>query len=204
MTHHFKVQDSRTLTALTILRVCGFLSLVACAPASPVVLAWNPSPDTNALGYFIRIGKATGSYSIRIDALSNTTFAVSNLTVGKKYYAAVTAYDSALVESIPSNEVSFIVPAETTPNIVAHLTCLVLPDQSVMLSWHGVIGQHYQLDYALSSQPTNWLPLSPPFFAQSTDCRILDPQPITLSRRYRLQILSQNQIQTASEISFAP
>ncbi len=172
--------------------------------AGTVSFEWNPSPDLKAIGYFLRVGKAPNAYTLRFDAQANTRFSLTNLIVGKKYFATVTAYNSDLVESNPSNEISFIVPEATvTPNPPA-LSCLVLPDFSLMLFWNAEPGQKYQVQYAYNAQSTNWLPLSPPFFAEITSCRIIDPQPLTLPRHYRLQLLLENKTTTVSQISFAP
>jgi hypothetical protein len=191
-------------TALTAVFALSLLFSFRHAAAGTVSFEWNPSPDPKAIGYFLRVGKASNVYTLRFDAQANTRFSLTNLNVGKKYFATVTAYNSDLVESNPSNEISFIVPEAIVTSNPPALNCLVLPDFSLMLSWNAEPGLQYQVQYAYNAQSTNWLPLSPTFFAETASCRIIDPQPLSLPRHYRLQLLSQNKTTTVSQISFTP
>jgi hypothetical protein len=75
-----------------------------------VTLAWDASPDTNAVGYVLYYGTASGAYDFRLDVATNKTVTVANLTEGQTYFFVVTAYDSEGMESEPSNEVTFVVP----------------------------------------------------------------------------------------------
>jgi hypothetical protein len=56
-------------------------------------------------GYKIYVGEAPRLYSRTITVGNTTSSTVNSLTVGRMYYFAVTAYNSA-GESSPSNEVS--------------------------------------------------------------------------------------------------
>jgi hypothetical protein len=56
------------------------------------------------------LGVVSGIYTQSTDLGKTTTFTVSNLIRGITYYSVVTAYNSAGVESPPSNEVSYKVP----------------------------------------------------------------------------------------------
>jgi hypothetical protein len=85
------------------------------SPGSSVTLAWNAdvptgNSATNATGYRLHLGLASGVYTQSITVGNVTTYKVSNLTSGVKYYCAVTAYNSAGLDSPPSKEVSFIAP----------------------------------------------------------------------------------------------
>jgi len=68
-------------------------------------LAWNAVTGTTVSGYKIYVGEAPRLYSRTINVGTVTTSTVNSLTVGRTYYFAVTAYNSA-GESTPSNEVS--------------------------------------------------------------------------------------------------
>jgi Fibronectin type III domain len=85
------------------------------AGGSSVELSWNPDAPTsnsgsNPVGYRLHWGLTSGVYTEVQDAGNNPTATVSNLSGGTKYYFAVTAYNSAGVDSPPSNEVSYISP----------------------------------------------------------------------------------------------
>jgi hypothetical protein len=75
--------------------------------AGQTTLAWD-SPDitTDVAGYMIHYGTASDTYSQGIDVGNTTSYTVSNLTVGERYYFAVTSYDAVGDESVYSNEVS--------------------------------------------------------------------------------------------------
>jgi Fibronectin type III domain len=95
-----------------------------------VTLAWDPSLG-NIAGYFLYSGTISGSYSQKI-SVGNTTMAiVSNLNTGQTYFFAVTAYNSAGLESEYSNQVQYTVPAvpspKTTPAPTPHLAGTPLP-----------------------------------------------------------------------------
>ena len=78
------------------------------------VFTWSPSPDAVA-GYRLYYGSSSGNYTQSVDVGNVTQSTVSNLTAGATYYAAVTAYNSAALESVKSNEVSFTAAGGTTP-----------------------------------------------------------------------------------------
>ncbi len=69
-------------------------------------LAWAPSSDEDVVGYQIRYGTASRRYDKSVDVGDATTAVVSNLTTGSTYYFVVTAYNSARLESGPSNEIA--------------------------------------------------------------------------------------------------
>lgn len=74
------------------------------ASATSISFAWNPNPEFNIAGYKIYYGSASRSYSSVVDVGNRTTFTVTNLPVGR-FYFALTAYSSVGVESDLSSEV---------------------------------------------------------------------------------------------------
>ncbi len=81
--------------------------------AGQAILSWNVpttntdgSPLTDLAGYKVYYGTVSGAYTQNIDVGNVTTYTVPNLTDGGAYYFAVTAYDTASIESGYSNEVS--------------------------------------------------------------------------------------------------
>ncbi|MDF0665601.1 MAG: fibronectin type III domain-containing protein [Nitrospira sp.] len=68
-------------------------------------LTWDAVTGTPVSGYKVYVGEAPRLYTRTIDVGTVTSSTVDSLTVGRVYYFAVTAYNSA-GESTPSNEVS--------------------------------------------------------------------------------------------------
>jgi hypothetical protein len=89
-------------------------------------LGWDPSPSTNAAGYALYYGNASGAYDVRVNVNTNTTAAVSNLAGGLTYFFAAVAYDIDGAESELTAEISFAVPG---------LTNLVFVDEGSTLSF---------------------------------------------------------------------
>ncbi|HWG96356.1 MAG TPA: fibronectin type III domain-containing protein, partial [Nitrospira sp.] len=71
---------------------------------SSATLTWNAVTGTVS-GYKVYVGEAPRLYTRTITVGNATSSTVNSLTVGRMYYFAVTAYNSA-GESGPSNEVS--------------------------------------------------------------------------------------------------
>jgi len=96
-------------------RVFGGLLLLALLhnpfPALHAVgLAWDPSPDPNVVGYAIYYGTNSGSYQTRIPVGGQTNATIQIPTNGASYYFVATAYTVDGLESLPSNEVSYVPP----------------------------------------------------------------------------------------------
>ena len=83
--------------------------LIARAGQS-VVLAWNPSPQTNVVGYKIYSGTASHQYSSVLTVANVTHATLSGQVPGETYYFAATAIDAAGNESAFSNEASYVMP----------------------------------------------------------------------------------------------
>ncbi|HEX3857614.1 MAG TPA: Ig-like domain-containing protein [Verrucomicrobiae bacterium] len=75
-----------------------------------MALAWQPSTDTNVVGYNVYFGGASETYTNIISAGNAMSAVVSNLVQGGTYYFAVTAYDTTGLESPFSSETSYEVP----------------------------------------------------------------------------------------------
>lgn len=92
------------------------ISLALCFSLSPINslagqanLAWDPPEiSTDATGYMVHYGTASGTYSQGIDVGNTTSYTVYNLTDGQKYYFAATAYNASGYQSVYSNEVSIM------------------------------------------------------------------------------------------------
>ena len=99
------------------------LLLAIQAFAGQATLAWDASTDPEVTGYRLHYGQVSQSYTSTIDVGSQTTHTVPNLTEGKTYYYAATAYDASGRESGYSNEASAAVAyAAPTADFKASVT----------------------------------------------------------------------------------
>ncbi len=101
-----------------ISRGCLIFSLVifriSPAQAAPsITLKWDPSRASDVAGYRLYYGTSSRGYTQKLDIGSSTVTLVSNLSEGRTYFFAVTAYNAG-AESSPSNEVSYTVPLATS------------------------------------------------------------------------------------------
>lgn len=96
------------------------------------------------MGYVVYYGTAAGVYSTRTDVGQKLTCTASNLTEEVCYYFMATSYYVNGVESLPSNEVSFVVPRT---NSATTLTIVLTPDGSVSIQGNGITGQTYRIEY---------------------------------------------------------
>src|SRR5437016_6295513 len=85
------------------------LGVVACNSIAQgtngVPLAWDPNPEPDIAGYILYCGTASGTYTNSIDVGNVDTAGVSGLFNGLTYFFVVTAYNTAGLESDPSNEI---------------------------------------------------------------------------------------------------
>jgi hypothetical protein len=101
---------------------CGLmLGMFFCSPAwgdQSVSLAWNPSPDTNVVGYVLYYGTSSSNYTTRVDMGTNTSATINGLkNPGANYFFAATAYNSSQLESVPSNEATFTTSTNAGPTL---------------------------------------------------------------------------------------
>ncbi len=88
--------------------VCCFPFLDTVATAATVVLAWNANSDSNLAGYRVHYGTASAPYKYLVDAATPTA-TIPGLENGVTYTFAVTAYNTAGVESEYSTPLSYTV-----------------------------------------------------------------------------------------------
>ena len=106
--------NSRLAKFVAVAAIFSFATS-AFAETSSVSLSWHPNTEPDIAGYKVYWGTSSGVYG-QFSDVSQTTASVSDLTVGVRYYFAVTAYNEAGLESGYSEEVSAIVsPPDSTP-----------------------------------------------------------------------------------------
>ena len=91
-------------------------SLEAVRAATTVTLAWDPSGTPGIAGYRLYYGTSSGSYSNSRNIVGGTTTTVVGLAPGQTYYFVITSFNSAGLESLPSNQVSFTASSTGAPN----------------------------------------------------------------------------------------
>jgi len=110
--HPFSVHSGFFGFELRLLFVLVALLSAPCVRAGEsVTLAWDPSAQSNVIGYRLYYGTFSRNYtaSNRVDAPATISTA-ANLVGGRTYYFAVTAIDSDGLESDYSAEVTYVVP----------------------------------------------------------------------------------------------
>lgn len=90
------------VTTLTV-----YLVLVLQLSASSVRLQWDPNPETDIAGYRVHRGIISGTRIETRDVGNITIYDFTGLVPGVTNYFTVTAYNTAGLESGPSNELSY-------------------------------------------------------------------------------------------------
>jgi hypothetical protein len=103
-------RTGQTLLVSVLLSGLTMLGLCSSDAAQTVTLAWDPSLDANVTGYRVYYGVASGVYTGQVSVSGTTRATVSGLIEGHTYYFAVTAHDAMGLESLPSNEIAYLVP----------------------------------------------------------------------------------------------
>ena len=120
----FKSAIARCNCAYRLVGISAVLSFfyITQAQAGQLTLAWNVSTSSGVAGYQISYGQASGSYTTQVDAGNKTSYTLTGLQDGKKYYFAAKAYNTGKTTwSGFSNEVSATTaPATAAP--VANFT----------------------------------------------------------------------------------
>ena len=107
-----KIQRSTQTTIGALVLLASLISHSAFAAS--VNVAWDANSESDLAGYSVHYGTASGTYIYHINAGNKTSQLVSNLSNGATYYFAVTAYDTAGNESLPSAEASVAIPETTS------------------------------------------------------------------------------------------
>lgn len=100
-----------------------------------VTLAWNPSTGTNVAGYNIYYGVASRVYTNAVPVGNVTNTTVTLPAYGVRYYFAATALDAQGLESVYSDEVSWMAGATVPTNYTVSVTVQQSPD---MTNWISV------------------------------------------------------------------
>jgi hypothetical protein len=128
----------------------AFFVLILAAPAlaGDVTLAWDANSEPDLAGYKVYYGTASGIYGTPIVIAAQTTYTITGLAPGT-YYFAVTAYNTAGLESSFSNEVFATiggVPSTSNCDINGDSSVNVLDVQAMVNTILGIRGSSSSLD----------------------------------------------------------
>jgi len=99
---------------IIVLALALMLFIPAISIAAEVTLAWDPNPVLeNVDSYTVYCGYSSGNYEINFNVGNQTTYTISGLESGQKYYFAVSAYNTDGRESPFSKEIVYYVPPST-------------------------------------------------------------------------------------------
>lgn len=105
---------TRFLLAFGLLWLLGHHAVLA---DQSVTLTWFPSTDTNAAGYNIYYGGASGDYTNMLSVGNETAATIFGLSDGTTYYFSATTVTAAGTESPFSNEATYIIPPAATNSV---------------------------------------------------------------------------------------
>lgn len=103
----------QTIFILIVPLIC----LLFHSPASgqqTLKVGWNPNPENDIVGYRVLLGTSSGAYPVVTNVGNVTTHVFSGLTPDKTYYCAVQATNNGGLMSLPSAEISFVIPSSVT------------------------------------------------------------------------------------------
>jgi hypothetical protein len=122
--------------------------------AVQVTLGWDQNNEPDIAGYKIYYGASSGNYTQIKDVIGKTATSciITNLTAGQTYYFAATSYNTSLVESDYSAEISYNSnPAATTTTIPPKTTSTTT---SVSGGGGGGGGHHPRTSTTTSAPPS--------------------------------------------------
>jgi hypothetical protein len=103
-----------TLILFSVIVAVLLLFALCCKADQSVTLAWDPNTDPEVTGAIMYYGNASRNYPYHTNLGNVTRATVNGLQAGLTYYFAVTATNSAGLESDYSNEVSASIPSDLT------------------------------------------------------------------------------------------
>ena len=148
------------LTCLLYALVCLLLTGFKGHCDSTVTLAWDANPEANITGYKLKYGFASKVYSVVIPTGKVTEITIPNMVEGTQYFFAVSAFNNEGLESLDSDEISYVIPINNTEWPVTYTTAVVYVDSEE--------ADGYGSFFAIDKNPntfwhTAWRNSQPPF-----------------------------------------
>ncbi len=137
--------------------------LAADQSGNSVTLAWDPNSETDLAGYKVFWGTASRTYGAPVTVPgtpSSPTYTVTGLASGTWYFA-VSAYNTAGLESGYSNEVSATISVQVPagPVITGPLTFLIT-GTTAQLAWKTTDARTSRIEYSHEGGTFHTLPVS--------------------------------------------
>ena len=142
------------------LRVAVFTGFILSLPVQTladqsVTLAWDPSPDPNVVGYNIYSGTTSSNLALNVSVGNVTIATIPGFQEGMTYFFFITAVNSAGLESLPSNEVSYTIPGVVLSIVKAPVNGF---PNALLIAAQGTIPAQWTLE--ASSDLRAWHPLA--------------------------------------------
>jgi len=174
----------------------GFLVTIsvfttAAHAQSSVTLGWDASTDPALAGYRLYQGVVSHTYTSSTNVSTATTATVTGLMPGRTYFFAVTAYDTAGLESSYSGEVSYTVPVPAPKG--PRLQMAVNAAKQVTLSGTAPAGYMYAV--LATKDFKTWTTNGSVLVSTNGTFQFIDPTAATNSMRfYRLRQISTSSV----------
>lgn len=115
-------------------------------PGPGVSLVWDPSPDSDVVGYFVCWGTARGQCTNQLNASNATSTTIRGFTTNTVYYFNVVAYNAIGQQADPSNEVQYSqigLTAFLAPTLAVQPSLRRTSSAGIRLSFQGSAGATY-------------------------------------------------------------
>ncbi len=165
----------RLWLAMFVLALGSTLAHAADSDPTSVSLAWNPSPDTNVVGYRLYYGAVSGQYTNSVLVGSTSATTITGLVNGTTYYFAITAHDAGGLESAFSNEVSYTVS-------FSRLQIAANTGAQMVLNIEGVTGQSYTIE--ATQDLKTWAAIGSVTPGANGSANFVDPNAANFAQRF--------------------
>ncbi|HEX3800896.1 MAG TPA: fibronectin type III domain-containing protein [Verrucomicrobiae bacterium] len=136
-------KDFSSRTGFIFALVILVFFVCTCARSQQMLsFGWDPSPDTNVVGYLVEYGTESGVYTSQVDVGSSPQVTITNLQEGANYYFVVVAYETNYVQSPPSGELMVTMPGTIS------ITPPINPGAPYTLSFPMAPGHWYEIQSA--------------------------------------------------------
>lgn len=130
------------------------MSSTTLALGESVSLVWDPNSEPDLAGYRLYYGTASRTYNRTVEVSGNTSVTVDDLELGTMYYFAVTAFNTAGLESDFSNEVTYQPQAQPNrPPYALELDLVAASGQPTTITLSGFDPDNDALTYAIVAGP---------------------------------------------------